>query len=48
MKPQAEHHAKKNYHSPRLLIYGDIRLITNASNMAGNAGDSGNPGMDKT
>jgi hypothetical protein len=38
---------KKEYHSPNLLVYGDIRDLTESSNFAGGAEDGagygGNP-----
>lgn len=35
---------RKEYHSPRLVAYGDIRQLTQASNTSGLVSDnSGNP-----
>jgi hypothetical protein len=46
MKTANEETIKKTYHGPQLHIYGDIRTITRANDMMGNA--DGGKGNDKT
>ena len=40
--------AKKPYQSPRLVIYGDIREITETAGMLSHTPDGAAHGMDKT
>jgi hypothetical protein len=46
MKTEHEETVKKAYRGPQLHIYGDIRMITRANDMKGNA--DGGKGNDKT
>jgi hypothetical protein len=41
MKTEATGQAKKSYHSPRLVVYGDLRRLTMAK--GGNRSDFGAP-----
>lgn len=46
MESQKSEAAKKPYDTPRLLVYGDIREITQSNDMAG--APDGGMGNDKT
>ncbi len=48
MKSHDENTAKKTYRSPQLLVYGNIREITQSSTMSGALADGNQHGNDKT
>lgn len=48
MKSHDENFTKKAYQSPQLLVYGNIREITQSASMSGAAADGGAHGNDKT
>ncbi len=48
MKSHDENSAKKAYRSPQLLVYGNIREITQSASMTGASSDGSPHGNDKT